>query len=42
LGFHVAVIGTKALIAGARIEFTWRGGNGEWHGRNEAVTITAA
>jgi glucoamylase len=40
LGFHVAVIDSKALPSAARVEFTWRSAAGEWHGHNEAVTVS--
>jgi glucoamylase len=40
LGFHVAVIDSTALPSAARVEFTWRSAGGEWHGHNEAVTVS--
>jgi glucoamylase len=40
LGFHAAVLGTAALAAGARVEFTWRNRDtGKWHGSDEAVAV---
>ena len=42
LGFHVAVLGTAALLPGSRIDFTWRRqDNGEWCGRDITVQIRA-
>ena len=36
--FHVAVLDTKALAPGSRIDFTWREG-GEWAGRDITVMV---
>jgi glucoamylase len=42
LGFYAAALDTTGLPAGAAIDFTWRGQDGEWAGRNWRVEVTAA
>jgi glucoamylase len=42
LGFYATALDTTGLPAGTAIDFTWRGQDGEWAGRNWRVEVTAA
>jgi glucoamylase len=42
LGFYATALDTTGLPAGTAIDFTWRGQDGEWAGRNWRVEVIAA